>query len=172
MKIPLVNVLIGARAKPEDDFMALSVYRQGPDATPITELPIIMAQSGAEAVTQVSLAVDERGEQRFLDTTRSDEFDRLAQKFRAAHMNRVYPSEAIPLPTQIEHLGLEPWQFAGREKAKPTLAERRAAAIAELEAIEAVELAAEAQAAAEEAQAALDATPVSEPAPKTKSKAA
>lgn len=153
MKIPLVNVLLGSRAKPEDDFMALSVYRQGPSATAITELPIIMAQNGAEAVTMVSPALDDDGEPRFLETTRSDEFDRLARKFRAALMHRVYPSEAIPLPTKIEHLGLEPWQLAGGQRTAPTVAERREAALAELRALEALEAAEAERAAGEAAEA-------------------
>lgn len=152
MKIPLVNALIGARAKPEDDFLALSVYQQGPNAVPITELPIIMSQNGTDAVTQVSQALDEHGQPRFLDTTRSDEFDRLSRKFRRPLMARVYPSEAIPLPTQVSHLGLEPWQYAGRSKAEPTLAERRAAALAELDRIAALEAEADIKAAGEVAQ--------------------
>lgn len=157
MKIPLVNALIGARAKPEDDFLALSVYQQGPNAVPITELPIIMSQNGTDAVTQVSQALDEHGQPRFLDTTRSDEFDRLSRKFRRPLMARVYPSEAIPLPTQVSHLGLEPWQYAGRSKAEPTLAERRAAALAELDRIAALEAEAGVLASGEVAQATQDA---------------
>ena len=104
MDIQRVNCMIMVRANESDQHPSLGVYRCGNNPLPVTEVRLMQAQHGMDAVSMVSVT-DE------YETTAKAERERLATIYRAELLNLVYPIAATMFPRTIEDLDLEPEHF-------------------------------------------------------------
>lgn len=108
MKIQRVNCMVGIRIKPEDDTFRHSVFRQGIDAVPVTEIALMQAMNGMDSISMVSVQ-DE------YEISKLDEYARLQRLYKPEQMALCYPMASAPMPSKMEDLDLGPEQI---DKAK------------------------------------------------------
>lgn len=113
MKIQRVNCMVGIRIKPEDDTFRHQVFRQGIDAVPVTEIPLMQAMNGMDSISMVSVQ-DE------YEISKMDEYARLQRLYKPEQMALCYPMASAPMPSEVKDLDLEPSQMARDKWKSPT----------------------------------------------------
>lgn len=109
MKIETVSCLVSSRQDPSHEHFGLAVHRTGPDAVPVSEIPILQAMHGFDAISMV------KGFGAY-ETSRQEEWERLHRKYKREYVARVYPTMSSPMTTKIEDLHLERSQMDTRVK--------------------------------------------------------
>jgi hypothetical protein len=103
MKVQTVNVMLSSRMRPEDVTFTHEIYECGPNAVPVTEIPVYQAMNGLDSVSMISPA----GE---YEIGKQEEWERIRAKF-PEHYQLAYPSAAVPMPKAIEDLDVEARQI-------------------------------------------------------------
>lgn len=100
MEIQKVHCMVKVREDESHDEFKLQIYKCGPDALPVTEIPLLIAMNGDGSVTLIEPVS-------VYEISKKDEYDRLKAKYKPEVMAMVYPSSAIPMPKTVEDLDLE-----------------------------------------------------------------
>ncbi|MBP8216067.1 MAG: hypothetical protein KAX54_00290 [Thauera sp.] len=101
MQVQVVNAMVGVRQSPSDEMYKLQLFKSGPDALRVTELPVLQAVNGLESITEVSVVGT-------IEVNKAEEHERLIAKYGADAVKLVYPSPAAPMPKTVHDVELEP----------------------------------------------------------------
>lgn len=98
MKIEKVNCLVTLNAS-GNETVGTQIPLAGPSAISVTEIPLIQAQNGPDAVTRVHSAG-------FFETEKRAELSRLNEIYPDTFIKMIYPGQNPPLPKTIDDLDL------------------------------------------------------------------
>lgn len=113
MKIAVVECLL--RVVQKGDVNNLSVPKAGPDALLVTEIPVLRVINDIEEGGAEDCCISEVVQTRIEDVTKSDELNRLREKYGEKLIQFVYPG-GRGFPTTVEECELPSSAMA---KAKP-----------------------------------------------------